>query len=213
MMTEKDNAATGMLRSVFDALPSLTFVVDEDVRIKECNAAAAEFLAVQRAALLNQRGGEVLHCLHAVDDPQGCGRGPACTGCVIRNSVGEAFRGNHVVRRRTRLEVIRDKYKLEIYALVTASPFCYQESSLALLVIEDISEIVELRRLIPICSNCRKVRDGAASWRRVESYFKELWDVDFTHGICPECFKVEKDKIEREIKARSLRVDHSSTYS
>lgn len=206
-MVEKDKSETGMLRSVFDALPSLTFVVDEDVRIQECNEAAAEFLSVQRAALLNHRGGDVLHCLNAADDPEGCGRGPVCPGCVLRNSVGEAFQGNRTVRRRTKLEIIRGENKIEIYALVTASPFCYQERSLALLVIEDISEIVELRRLIPICSTCRKVRDGDESWRRVESYFKELWDVDFTHGICPECFKVEKDKIEREIKARSSRVD------
>ncbi|MFZ0611388.1 MAG: PAS domain-containing protein [Desulfobacterales bacterium] len=202
-----------MLRSVFDALPSLTFVVDEDVRIQECNAAAADFLAVQRSTLLNQRGGDVLHCLHADDDPEGCGRGPVCTGCVLRNSVGEAFRGKRTVRRRTRLEVIRDGHKIEIYALVTASLFCYQERSLALLVIEDISEIVELRRLIPICSSCRKVRDGEESWRRLESYFKELWDVDFTHGICPECFKVEMNKIEREIRARSSSVNGNSAYS
>ena len=31
-----------MLRAVFDVLPSMVFVVDEDVKIQEYNAAAAE---------------------------------------------------------------------------------------------------------------------------------------------------------------------------
>ncbi|MGB7919347.1 MAG: PAS domain-containing protein [Desulfobacterales bacterium] len=36
-----DRLDAEMLRSVFDALPSLIFVVDEDVKIQEYNAAAA----------------------------------------------------------------------------------------------------------------------------------------------------------------------------
>jgi hypothetical protein len=196
-MAAKNSVGTDILRSLFDAMPSLIFVVDDDVRIQEYNAAAAEFLSVRRPSVLKRRGGEVLHCLHSDDAPEGCGRAPLCKNCVIRNSVAEAFRGNRVVRRRTRLEIIRDGNKLEIFALITASPFRYKESPLVLLVIEDISEIAELRRMIlPICSICKKVRDDKESWFRFEAYFKEHWDVDFSHGICPECYQIEIDKIE-----------------
>jgi hypothetical protein len=100
------------------------------------------------------------------------------------------------VRRRTKLEIIRDGNKIEIYALITASPFRYKERSLVLLVIEDISEIAELKRMIPICSICKKVRDDKESWLRVEAYFKKHWDVDFSHGFCPECYKIETDKLK-----------------
>lgn len=148
-----------MLRSVFDAIPSLVFVVDDDVRIQEYNAAVANLLAVQRSAILKRRAGTVLHCLHSLDVPEGCGRAPICEDCVIRNSVTEAFRGSRVVRRRTRIEIIQDENKIELYALITTSPFRYKERLFALLVIEDISEIAELQRIIPICQNCRKIRD------------------------------------------------------
>ena len=198
-MAAKNSDSRDILRSVFDALPSLVFVVDDDVRIQEYNAAAAGFLSVQRSAILKRRGGEVLHCLHSTDVPEGCGRAPFCKDCVIRNSVAEAFQGNRVVRRRTRLEIIRDGNKIEIYALITASPFRHKKRPLVLLAIEDISEIAELRRMIPICSICKKVRDDKQSWFRVEAYFKEHWDVDFTHGICPECYKIEIDKVERHV--------------
>jgi hypothetical protein len=87
------------------------------------------------------------------------------------------------------------------YALVTASPFSFQRGSHALLVIEDISEIAELYRLIPMCSGCGKVRDDTKSWMQVEAYFKNNWDVDFSHGYCPECFKIAMQKMDADEKA------------
>ena len=194
-MATKNSDNTDMLRAVFDAIPSLVFVVDEDVRIQEYNATAAEYLLVQRSVVLQRRGGEVLDCLHSTDVPEGCGQGLSCKTCVIRTSVTEAFHGNRVVRRRTKLEIIRDGNKIEIYALITASPFRYEERPLVLLVVEDISEIAELRRIIPICSICKKVRNDKEAWLRVEAYFTEHWDIDFSHGLCPDCLKIEMDKL------------------
>ena len=155
-----------------------------------------EIDTARKSAVIKHRGGEALHCIHANDVPEGCGRGPFCKDCIIRDAVAEAFHGNRVVRRRTRLTIMRNGDKIEIYALITASPFRYKEKPFALLVIEDISEIAELRRMIPICSVCRKVRDEKKSWSRIEAYFKKHWDLDFSHSLCPECYKIEKDKLK-----------------
>jgi PAS domain-containing protein len=188
-----------MLRAALDALPSLVFVVDEDVRIQEYNLAAAGLLGAERATILKHRAGEVLHCLHSTDVPEGCGRAPFCKNCIIRDSVTDAFQGSRVIRRRTRMELLRDGMKIDIYALITASPFCYGKRELVLLVVEDISDILELQRIIPICAVCKKVRDDRESWQRVEAYFKDHWDLDFSHGLCPECYKAELVKLERDI--------------
>jgi transcriptional regulator with PAS, ATPase and Fis domain len=195
-MTINDKEKTDILRAVFDALPSLVFVVDQDVRIQEYNTAAAELLNAGRTTILKQRAGEILHCVHSSEAQEGCGAAPSCGNCVVRTSVTEAFRGNRVVRRRTRLELIQDGKEIEIYALITASPFSFQEKSLALLVIEDISEIAELQRMIPICAVCKKVRDDKEAWMQFEAYLKNNWDVNFTHGYCPECYKNEMDKLK-----------------
>ncbi len=201
-MTRDNNDETDMIRTVFDVIPSLIFVVDRDVSIHEYNAAAAEFLSSNRETVLKRRGGEVLKCLHSTEATEGCGYAQFCTNCVIRNSVNEVFQGNRVVRRRTRLEIIRDGNILEIYALVTTSSFCFKNTPLALLVIEDISEIAELQRMIPICSICKEIRDEKEAWSRLEVYFKEHWDVDFSHGICPKCYEAEMDKLKRDINAQ-----------
>jgi len=194
-MTMNDAEKSDLLRAVFDVLPSMVFVVDEDVRIQEYNTAASDLLMAERKTILKRRAGEILHCVHSTDVPEGCGRAPSCKECIVRNSVTEAFRGNRIVRRRMRLELDRAGNRVTLYALITASPFSFRERPHALLVIEDISEIAELHRLIPICSVCRKVRDDKESWMQVESYFKNSWDVDFTHGFCPDCLQVEMDKI------------------
>lgn len=108
----------------------------------------------------------------------------------------EAFQGNRVVRRRTKMELIHFRNTIDIYALITASPFSFQDRPLVLLVIEDISEIAELQRMIPICSICKKVRDDKEAWMQVEAYFKNNWDVDFSHGYCPDCLKKEMNKMD-----------------
>ena len=88
---------------------------------------------------------------------------------------------------------------VELFALVTASPLSYDGQDLALLVIEDFSEIAALRRMIPICCVCKKVRAEASTtdpsvnesgdWSRLEAYFKSQWGVDFSHGYCPDCYQ------------------------
>lgn len=51
-----------------------------------------------------------------------------------------------------------------------------------------MSEISTLSKLLPICSNCKKIRDDEGYWHQVEEYITQhLTDVQFTHGLCPTC--------------------------
>ena len=40
---------------------------------------------------------------------------------------------------------------------------------------------------IPICSSCKKIRDGNGSWLPIERYLMNYTEHEFSHGICPEC--------------------------
>ena len=44
-----------------------------------------------------------------------------------------------------------------------------------------------LGTLLPICANCKKVRDEEGSWTPLEYYISEHSEAEFSHGICPEC--------------------------
>jgi hypothetical protein len=52
---------------------------------------------------------------------------------------------------------------------------------------EDITDLSTLKNLIPICANCKKVRDDDQYWHNLELYFTRHTGVDFSHGICPSC--------------------------
>ena len=58
-----------------------------------------------------------------------------------------------------------------------------------------LDKIRTLRGLIPICSWCKKIRDDAGFWRRLESYLSEYTEAEFTHGICPDCAKEQFDVV------------------
>ena len=103
------------------------------------------------------------------------------------------------MRRRTKIDIIRDGHKADLYALITCSPFRYRDRPYELLVIEGISIIIELQRMILICSVCRQVQDVKESWSRIEAYFKKQWDVDFSHGLCPKCYQNEMAKLKRYV--------------
>jgi len=52
---------------------------------------------------------------------------------------------------------------------------------------EAVSSIKALSGLIPICAACKKVRDDQGYWQQVEDYVSAHWQVEFSHGLCPEC--------------------------
>jgi PAS domain S-box-containing protein len=50
-----------------------------------------------------------------------------------------------------------------------------------------LAHIKTLRGLLPICANCKRIRDDDGQWQRVEEYVREHSEADFSHGICPDC--------------------------
>ena len=53
--------------------------------------------------------------------------------------------------------------------------------------IETHIELKTLRKLLPMCSRCKKIRDDKGFWNDVDSYLETHSHLTFTHGICPEC--------------------------
>ncbi len=46
-----------------------------------------------------------------------------------------------------------------------------------------------LSRIYPICSYCKKVRQGPESWVDVETYIHDVAGALPSHGVCPECMQ------------------------
>ena len=50
-----------------------------------------------------------------------------------------------------------------------------------------LDEIKTLSGIVPICANCKKIRDDQGFWSQVEVYVRDHTEATFSHGICPEC--------------------------
>ncbi len=57
-------------------------------------------------------------------------------------------------------------------------------------------EIRTLRGIVPICAECRSVRDGEGEWHRLETYVARHTEADFSHGLCPTCFAQAMEELE-----------------
>ena len=52
---------------------------------------------------------------------------------------------------------------------------------------KSLSEVKELRGIIPICANCKKIRDDQGYWNDVAVYISKNTNAEFTHGLCQDC--------------------------
>jgi|GEM_PF-5001888 len=52
-----------------------------------------------------------------------------------------------------------------------------------------LEEIKTLKGILPICSNCKKIRDDGGYWEMLEAYLEKHSEVLFSHGICPTCIE------------------------
>jgi len=183
-------------------MPAAVFVVDDRFRLRDANRAAGELLDSSTDGILGQMSGDVLQCLNAVRSDQGCGSSDKCGRCVIRNAVGTAERGEQAKRQMVSMLLEQHGRVRSASFLITAAPLHFEERTYVLLVLEDITELAELRQLLPMCSYCRRVRDDSDFWEDVEQYLIKHTGVSFSHGVCPDCMREHFPDLAEEVLAR-----------
>jgi HAMP domain-containing protein len=90
-----------------------------------------------------------------------------------RDEIGSVARAVDVLKGNTR-QMIADNDAL-------------QETNAALE--KALAEVRTLSGLLPICANCKKIRDDQGYWRQLETYIGEHSDAQFSHAICPDCVR------------------------
>lgn len=50
-----------------------------------------------------------------------------------------------------------------------------------------LSQVKELKELLPICSGCRRIRDESGAWQEADIYIREHTNAKVSHGFCPDC--------------------------
>lgn len=134
---------TQFLHNLFDSIPSMLFIVDDDVRVMYLNAAAKKFHGYDSLHKLLGSGGQALNCINVTHDTDACGRTENCRTCLVRRSVGAASRGREIFREATKMELVDKSGHRTVHFMVTASPFRHEGLPLILLILEDITGLKE----------------------------------------------------------------------
>jgi PAS domain S-box-containing protein len=58
-------------------------------------------------------------------------------------------------------------------------------------------ELADLRGILPICMECRRIRGVDGGWMQLERYISDHSRADFSHGLCPECEAIYREQIRK----------------
>ncbi len=185
---------TDFLQSFLDAVPVPVLVVDPDLQLHRANAVASREISFENNHTHSRGVGDALECLHSTETPEGCGASEHCQGCILRQCLLAGIEGQQVYRREAKMQLHCGGDVREVHLLITTTPMEYDGKRLVLLTLEDVSELVQLRSFLPICTSCRKLRDDETYLEAIELYLHTRLDVDFSHALCPDCRKEIREK-------------------
>lgn len=63
-----------------------------------------------------------------------------------------------------------------------------------------VEEIKLLKNFLPICANCKKIRNDEGYWQDVAQYISTHTDTTFSHSICPDCIRDLYPDLAEELK-------------
>ncbi len=129
------------LTAIIESVPFVMILVDKDRRVRQINAEGAEFAGRSPEELSGLRAGEALRCIHALDDPRGCGHGASCEACPVRNTVLDTIsQQRRYDNVETEMTFSRPEGEVQRTFLFHTTPLEVAGKSMALVVFDNITE-------------------------------------------------------------------------
>jgi hypothetical protein len=85
-------------------------------------------------------------------------------------------------------------FELLIYIIVISSSYYYFRKKIE-------KEIKILEGFIPICANCKKIRQDI-DWKALEDYISENSLAQFSHSICPDCIELLYPELKGNVREK-----------
>jgi signal transduction histidine kinase len=128
-------------QGILEAVEGYVALLDEERRILAANEQLERALAVPaRSGLWGRRPGEAAGCVHAGEGPEGCGTGPACSGCGVLLAVQAAQAGQGPDTRECHLTLEREGRRVPGAFRVRATAIDLEGRPVTVAVFQDISD-------------------------------------------------------------------------
>ena len=129
------------LASIYENAPLIMLLMDEEWKIRKTNSFTAQFVGTTVSNMLNIRCGEALRCIHALDNPEGCGFGPSCKECALRLTILNTIEtGRSHSAEEISMSFSDGEKKREANFLLSTKKLVIKGQPMALVSIHDITE-------------------------------------------------------------------------
>ncbi len=129
------------LAAIYENAPVIMMLIDAERRVRKTNRLAEQFAGATSEDLLGRRGGEALHCVNALNAPDGCGSGPDCKDCTVRTTVQETLKtGRSHTQVEASMPLVVDGQPQKITFLLSTTRVNVRNEPLVLATIEDITK-------------------------------------------------------------------------
>ncbi|MGO8744881.1 MAG: CHASE3 domain-containing protein [Thermoguttaceae bacterium] len=129
------------LRAVFDVVNVGMLVIREDGAVKQVNDTLSRWVKKDVAAWEGGQPGDFVGCVHALANPAGCGHGPQCASCPIRNAFASVLQTGqpvHDVETEALLSV--DGSEVHLWLEVSADPLVLDGKPHVILAMNNITD-------------------------------------------------------------------------
>lgn len=129
------------LETIFDAVPTGMFLVNEELSITRANNAIRQMFHKEFSQIINSRIGEVLNCVNHLCSEKGCGYTTDCSGCLFRKTIKGVLDSEQSVfglEIRPTLEV--EGKETAPWFRISAKPVMIDSNKHVIVAIDDITE-------------------------------------------------------------------------
>ncbi len=133
-------ASEATLTAIFENAPVAMLLMDRDRRVQRTNQIAEEILGGSFDETEGLAFGNAMRCVHALDDPKGCGCSPSCGQCPVRRAVGDTFKNGKIHRGLEVTMTLKDgQDQGDLCLSLSAAPIEVPQSRQVLVCIEDVT--------------------------------------------------------------------------
>ncbi|MCF8303611.1 MAG: HAMP domain-containing histidine kinase [Bacteroidales bacterium] len=197
------------IHEILNSLPYIAAVLNDKRQIIYSNEILLKELGIKTIeCVIGMRPGEAINCIHANEEPGGCGTAESCRVCGAAVTILKAQESGYKETSECRIRVKRNEHEESLVFQITAKPFHWQDNKFIIITLNDISQEKQRRTLERIFFH--DVINIAGTLNGFLELMQEQQDEQSMKKMVNTAVSLNKDLIEEIMAQRELSAAESN---